>query len=319
VANFTTGQDLVKSTLQRTGELDDGTSPLNARALEYLNGFYQQILSGGSVFKVDLGEPWYWAKQQYSSILTLLPAYTTGTVSVTQDSTSATLSVASASSLAGYYLKIDNRPEYFRIAAHTAATTALTLDSGYTDVTGAGLGFKAILVDYTLSAGMQRLLEPMVVYRLSSNDQSGRIYGLDLKRFRDDYPLGSIEGGIPTQFATLYEIDGTLTVRFNRYPNQKTRVEYDYIPIPAALADSSGSIPLVPREHRQVLAFGATYYLMLDKNDSRADVYLRLAQAGLQAMLTANRKEQIHQAKQFGRIVTRPEQENRTVRTAWPE
>ena len=67
------------------------------------------------------------------------------------------------------------------------------------------------------------------------------------------------------------------------------RVEYDYIKRPAALANTPLEEPLVPLEHRHVIADLALAYLFMDKNDSRAAQVLQLAQAGLVTMAGENR------------------------------
>lgn len=317
MADFATGEDIVKSVLDRSGELSDGNSPFNARALEYVNGAYQAILSGANLFSIDIGERWNWAKSQNSGVLTLEPPEESGTVSLTQGSNAGTFSVAHATSQAGRFLKVLNRSTIYRIATHTGGANAFTLDAEYVDDTGATLTYKSLKLDYTLVAGIQRLIAPMRVYREQGLASAGtaEIAGLDLARFNEAFPRVRISKGVPTFFTEVYDSDGTITVRFNRYLDKKTRAEYDYIPIPAALANDPGSIPLIPREHRQVLVYAATYWLMLDKSDSRADSYLRQAQAALQAMIKSNRKEQSHHNRDFARIITRPEENEIRIRT----
>lgn len=310
MANFTTSEDLISAALDHAGELSTTSapiSPLRTRALRYLNRAHHEILSGGNEFKIDMGEPWTWAKSQTPGILQLDPPYETGTISVTKGSTAATLSSASTDSLAGRYLKLDGRPEVFRISAHTGGTDALTLDGAYTDDTGSGLSYKLHALDYSLSSGIMRLIEPMRVYRSqdSYDDQEGKIYGIALEILTREYPLDRLESGTPIRFAKIGEVDGSISIRMNRSANVTTRVEYEFIPIPSDLTDSSGSIPLVPREYRIALSYMVAYWLMLDKEDSRSDVFFRLSQAKLQAMVQERRKEFQQMSKNFGKILPR--------------
>lgn len=310
MANLTHAQDIKQAILKHAGELVNGNSPYESLVIEYMNRVYQEILSGGNTFVPEFSAAWPWAKAQNSAVLQLDPPYETGTITLTKGSTSGTLSVASASSLAGRFLKITERPEVFRISAHTAATTAITLDAAYTDDSGSGLTFEAHKLDYTLAAGIQRLIEPMRTYRNQSDadDSTGKIYGIDRETLSSKFPMRDVMGGVPANFAIVGEVDGTIRVRFSHSVTTETRVEYDYIAIPSDLTDSTGSIPLLPREDRMVLVYGATYFLMLDKNDSRADAYFRLTQSKLQAMIQARDKEARSSGKNFGRMFARQEE-----------
>lgn len=310
MANLTTTSDILLSTLSRVGELESSSSPYYTKALEYINEIYLKILGGANVFDLDMGEPWVWAKSQYPGVLQLNPVNDTGTVTLTKASTSGTFSSAPSTSMAGYYLKIDDRPEYFRIATHTASATAFTLDAAYTDTSGSGLTFKAIPLNYSLTSSVLRLFEPMVVYRDQGvlADEDGKIYGIDLNSLKKEYPLTRLEQGVPTRFAQFYDTDGTISVRFNKYVETETRVEYEYIPIPTALTASPDLTPLIPREFREALVYGAAYFLCLDKDDSRADSYLQITQAVLRAMMKANRKELKDYGLNRGRLLPRYEQ-----------
>lgn len=154
--------------------------------------------------------------------------------------------------------------------------------------------------------GLCRIVEPFKMHRGSSHE--GSIYGVDAESFQRNYPFALIEEGLPTRFATVCEkTDGTFTVRFNRFPQEKTRVEVEYVPIPRDLKDDSMSIPLVPRKHVDVLEDAATFYLLLDKSDDRAQMYANLLQGKLNAMIAQHRGSQVRAGKHFGEIISRPD------------
>lgn len=320
MANLTTTADLKSSALKRAGELTTGSSKYDAAVEEYLNLVYQEIISGGNTFMPDLAEPWTWARAQSPGLLALLPPYSTGSVSLTQDSTAGSFSVAPTTSMAGRHLVIDGRPEFFKIATHTASSTSFTLDGAYTDATASGLTFRAHLLDYTLSASssLQRLVEPMRVYRAQSGDgdNEGKIYGMNQETLSRQFPLHLIQSGIPTHFAIIAEANGVVRVRFNKTPSVETRVEYDYVPTPAALTVSPDTTPIIPYQDRIVLVYGATYFLMVDKSDSRADAYFRYTQSKLQGMLLESRKKYSKTSKNFAKLVPRLEQTNRAFLTS---
>lgn len=310
MSNFTTSEDLIKGALKNAGELDDGTSPYQAKALEYLNRIHLSILSGGNEFEIPLGEPWSWAKSKYPGLfLTELP-YETGTLSVTSGSTSATLSTASAASLTDWYIKIEGRDDMYRISAHTAAATALTLDLAYGGDTGSGLSFKAFKVDYLLNptAKILRMIGPMNIYRSQvDGDENRKVYEVDFNKFGEEYPIGIIRDRVPEKYTQLSRTDdGQVTVRLSSYySREKIRMEYNYIPYPADLTYASASIPLVPRQHRDAMMYAVTFWLMVDKNDDRSQTYFTLAKAKLQALVGEARKEKLHTGINKGQLIPR--------------
>lgn len=92
-------------------------------------------------------EPWVWAQSKNPIILTLKAAYSTGTVSLTNASTTGTFSAAPAISLEGRYLFIEGQSDPYRIAQHTAASTAFSLDQLYLETTGS-YNYDAYKYDY---------------------------------------------------------------------------------------------------------------------------------------------------------------------------
>lgn len=155
--------------------------------------------------------------------------------------------------------------------------------------------------------GIARLIEP---FRLGDG-----IFGVDSESFHREFPFGNLYEGTPNRFCVVCESsDGTLTVRFNAYPTEKTRVEVEHVPVPRDLKDSASSIPLVPRKHNDVLEDAGTFYLMLLKSDDRMQVYSSLMQGKLNAMIAQHRGSLVRSGEFFGQIVPRPEQLGRRRR-----
>lgn len=152
--------------------------------------------------------------------------------------------------------------------------------------------------------GICRLIEPFKIHKGAS--YLGNIFGIDTESFQRDYPFPLIEEGYPDKFTVIKEdSNGVLTVRMNKFPVSKTRIEVECVPVPRDLKDSSSSLPLIPRKHIDVLEDAAVFYLMIDKSDDRAAMYAALAQGKLQAMVNQNRGSQLKTSDQFGRIVPR--------------
>jgi hypothetical protein len=308
LANLRTTADILDEVLRRCGELTDGNSSYEASALRYVNNAYRSILSGGNEFGIDVGEPWVWAQATSPQLLTLLPAYTTGTITVTADSTTASFSSAPSYSVAGWFLILEGVSDVFVASAHTASLTPITLDLAFTGTSGS-YNFKAVKLDYALSTAVCRLVAPMVCYKssvYSGPQEQGKIYEIDTNTMIRKYPLMTLAAGIPDRYTvTQRGTTDLITVRFNGYPDAKTRVEIPYIPVQADLTDSDSSIPVVPFGYRDVLVHMASYYLMLDKSDNRADSEAAIAKAKLLSLVHNNRKQLSLAGNNYGRLIPR--------------
>ena len=313
MANLTTTTDIKQAVLAHSGELTNGNSAFDSRVLEYINRIYGELICGGSTFVPELSEPWPWARATAPGKLALVPAYTTGNVTLTNASTTGLFSATPASSsgsFVGRFLTIIGRPDVYRIATHSAGSASFTIDLAYQEVTVTD-SFSCFQLDYALVSGIARLVEPFRVFQAQTEegDGEGKIDSLSSNELHRTYPLHAIQNGVPTRFAVVSETSaGISTVRFNKIPTQIARVEYEYVPYPADLTTSPDTTPLIPREHRSVLVYGATYWLMVDKSDSRADAFFRLAQQKIQGMLLERRREYDDTSKNFAKLIARPDE-----------
>lgn len=154
--------------------------------------------------------------------------------------------------------------------------------------------------------GISRLIEPFRVQRASREDS--QVYGIDKLRFDATYPVHKVREALPAAFCRIEEDqDGRVTVRFDSYPKEARRLEINYVPVPRDLKDNAISRVLLPRKDLDVLEYGAAFYLCLDKEDSKADVYGNLAKQALEAMQKRNRNELRKIDSNFGQITPRPE------------
>lgn len=314
-------RDIKISVLKKCGEVTDGSSAYetDGRLLEYINRAHLKVLSGGNEIFPELSKPWPWAIASDSIVITLMPPFQTGTVAATANSTSITFSSVPVDyfgnnvSLTGWWIKLSDRPEWFKIQSHTSGTTSATLDCAYTDDTIAAATFLCVKLEYTLSStnGILRLVSPFVVYRPQGmdGDSESKIYMSDESAMRRDYPMSRIQQCTPTLFCKTNETTaGVVTVRFNSYVEYPTRVEVRRIDVPDELTDSTGSFPLVPVDHRDILIYTASYLLCIDKNDDRQKTYLDLAVKQFLSLQKGEEKEKTQASKNRGRLV--PRQDN---------
>ena len=309
MANYTTAEDLIDDALDRAKEPTDGTSEFNSQALRFLNRAYLGIISGGSELDPNISEIWHWLKTTEASLI-LTPRYNTGTISLTNNSASATLSASPTDSLAGRFFKATKHADVFKISSHNAGATPVTLDSVYTGDTDTEATFQVFQVDYDLASDV---LYPLTFQAWQDNHRE--IVMMDLQDLSKTWPLHLVDSGVPTAFAMIDE----QKIRFNRFGGQDStdliRIDYSYIKQPDLLTDSDTSIPEVPHQYRKVLADWTYAYLLEMKEDNRAATAAALARSGLLAMAKDNRRRmQFSSGDTFGKIMPRPTNLERYLR-----
>jgi hypothetical protein len=277
VANLTYTSELLDDMLRRAGETTTGNSKYEARALIYLNRAYRSLAQGGLEFDNKKVRDWWWLYTQDNVILQ--PIRNSGTVSVTQNNATATLSATVASDLDGYFFKVDGHADVFKVSAHTAGSATLTLDSVYTGDTSATATYTLWKVDYDLAADFARLMTPFRRHQSTADE----VFGLDIREFQSQNPISLMGNGAPDRFCF---VDHN-TVRFNARGDADgdyIRLDYFYVKTVTDLTDSASEEPLVPSQYRHVLADLGLYFLMLDKESGKAEAILAQAKSGLISM-----------------------------------
>lgn len=278
---YETTRDLVEDVLFRCFE-PGSSADWGPKTLDYINRTYQTLCAGSSEFLPEYVDDWWWLRE--SGVLTLEPAIIAGTVDVTDGSTNVTFSVAPAASVAGYRLRVDNHPEVFQIASHTGGVGAAVLDSPYTGETNTAATYRLMKVTYTLSANVQAIISPFIGFR-----NNHEIIGVSPERMDALWPLVQLNPGVPVAFA----LEDEQTVRFSHGgldTGRAMRVEYRYRPVIEDLENTALSIPLVPKQFRQVLSDMAATLVLLDKNDDRSNAVALMARTLLAAMFKENRR-----------------------------
>lgn len=324
MANLDTTSEILKSILQKCGELQDGTSKYQSIALSYLNEAYQKIVARSSEYNLDAGQPFTWSRAATPLIINLAPfigensgtpGTSAGSAMLTYGTTAGVFStppqVNNANiSVQGWWITLDGAYETYRIATHVSGSTNFTLDGQFNDPT-ATLNFTCFQIDYTLTVpetgGIASLAGPFIVYRNQTydGDQEGKIYETSLEEFRKDNPLHLIEVGVPTVFAVTSKTDGVYTVVFNKYMDTSTRIEIPYVPVPADLTDAPDTTPIIPRNFRNALVYGPAEMLARDKHDDRADAYAKRFSDILEAIKRDEYRAMNHNSKRIGQMVPR--------------
>lgn len=301
MSNYQFSADLLADVLFRAGEPTNGTSDFNEVALTYINRAYQALWLGGTEVEPAINENWWWLLKEASIVTN---AIINGSVQVVNGSAAITLSSAPAASVAGRHFTVTGHPETYVIAAHMGGATAATLDSIYLGATDPAAAYNIFQMDYSVAADVLRLATPM---RLTQPNSSGTVFsrpgrdyqvqGLSNRELEETYPLAAVTTGIPRFFAQMAE----QKVRFDQRTLNRVRIDYTYLQRPADLTTSAAEEPVIPRQYRRLIADIALIFLLVDKNDNRAEALSAVAKAGVRAMALENRMRlQVYGSKLAG-------------------
>jgi len=310
MANYTTSQDLVNDVLTRGHELSDGTSDFDTDVVTYLNRAQLGIIRGGAELDPEVDEAWWWLRADDQAVLTLNPYITTGTINVTNNSATATLSATQATSMTGRHFKVDDHADVFIVSAHTGGSDTVTLESVYTGDTDTTANYKFFQLDYTLATDLLYMSQPMTPFQ----DGGNQIIGIDLAELTRKWPRQTAGSGVPKNFAMIND----QAVRFSHYGGTSAtdliKIDYEYMKLPSDLADDS-TVPTIPREYLPILADWALAFLYAAKDDAKAGDVAALAQRGLRAMAKENRRRMVRQGGgAFGKIQPRMNQVHKMLR-----
>lgn len=302
MVGYTSGEDLVIDVLHRGDELTDGSSSYDTdgSVLRWINRRYAQICDGGQSIHPEVNHDWPWMYSETPGSLLLEPKEDL-TGAVTNNSTAITLSASHTASLAGWHLRVEGNNDLFRVASHTAATDAITLDLAYTGTTAAAATVKVFKLEYNLASDFQTFTGPGRVYK----DNKHRVNIMDPAAMDEMFPMSDLLGGVPEGMALI----GEQKVRFSHYGRSNAgeyiRFDYDYKKRITALTKSSGSIPLVPIEYRHIIADAALYDLLMSKDDNRANAALAEARSGIEGMKRRFTRKEASSGKP-GHLYVRP-------------
>lgn len=217
-------------------------------------------------------KPWWWNR----SLVQLQTAkkQVTGTISVTEGSTSVTFSTAPTVSLTDYKLSIGGFPEILTIASHSANSTSATLAVPYLGSTGTALSFKAYS-DYVLLPTDCK--ETALVQHQHMNQP---MIGVGLQDFRRIVATEPLREGPPLYYTTDdFTAEGKRKLRFwPAISSSGITLDVDYTMNFVAL-DLDGDEPIMPVEDRIVLFyFGAAEAWSRERNPEESNRYLQKAE-----------------------------------------
>lgn len=275
MAYYEYGQDILQDVLFRCGEPTDLTggtvSDYLSAAKAYVQRSYQDIIGL---------HPWPWALKDPPGILNV-EAKKTNTATISQGGTSLTLGTSISDSVAGWWVKIDSENVPYRITAHTAGTTAITIDATYKETSASASACTIFKDEYDLASDCRK------VWRAWDRNSPTR-------------DIEVIQPGEMHQLHTRRSVSGVGSIwmsvvrdkiaRLSPWPvTDDVTIEYDYtVECDTDLTFDEGTddVPIVPAVDRHVISDAATVLLMLDKNDKRAQSIADLASGKINTMVT---------------------------------
>ena len=251
---------------------------------------------------------WWWCVKR--STLVTADDISTGTVSVTNASTSITFSSAPTPSVAGRVFMVDSNADslaVYRISSHTAGATAATLDAVYTGATDTAAGYKVYQDTYSLPTDLGTLIHVKRYGYSWPMDDIGYERMLDLKNY--DTRVSKPQAYAVYDFATTGDPTTARNIIVHPYPDKDYRLEIHYKR--TLNTEISGTTrPLIPDDYVQLLVYGtlADAFPLMQNDVTRGTFYQQKFLDLLNLMVTVQREQE-------GRPTIQPEDSYRRFYT----
>lgn len=285
-------QDIVFAALEAARESPTTSSEYYTMALQFLNRVYRELWNGGSAYAPDINEDWRWLRASNPSVIITKAIYT-GFAKVTNGSNIVQLSNINTSLLGSYFQTTGDGIVYI-VIEHNIAEGVMLLDSNYIGSSQDNVPFTVHFLRYPLPELFKEFIGPL---RVSGQvKEIHEVSQLDMDRY---YPIGQI-ANVPEKFCRTQQNE----IRFSTGFKNPIRIEFDYIELQSDLLGSDLEEPKVPIQWRHILVDLVTYHLLLDKEDSIAQAYLKSGINTLIAMAKENREES-SRTSTIGRVYAR--------------
>lgn len=288
-------------------------SYLTVRASYSGNIFFSEASGKTPVYNTTITAGAYTPAELATALTTGMTATGANTYTVSYDTITSKFRILSACDSTAYFYLIFEDAGVLESTKDASITNKL-LGIGPRDITGAAVGATAFLDKYSdipLGA-ISRLGTPL---KLHTGYKDTDILALDITRFDREFPLSGVSEGNPDRFSIRrIEQEDIYTIRLNKYPKERMLMTVDHVPVPVDLYNNNASRPLIPANYSDVLLYGAASKLLLEKEDSKWEVYQQKAGAALEAMMRNNRKDMHRTNPRFGQTIAREDLTSITTR-----
>lgn len=309
--SFETTSELALLTEKELGHnLSGAASSQRADVVATLDESHKIVHAGGGIlnYKSDgkrrrKDVTFSFARSQNPYVLTLIPSITTANVTATRNSNAVTFGADpnAGVTVQNYFIRIGGANEVYRIASHSAASTSATLDGAFVGAANVAAGTCEIFkLQYQVGSNdILQLISPIRCY--GTEDE---ITLTDKDEMLDRSPLKNAHAKLPEYAAIVKENTGNVTIQLESYPQDLTRIEIDYIPIPTTL-DTTSSDPTLPKQYRKVLAYLSAHYMAFRNGDNRAAAFLETARMLFTELVDWNERIMSAGDPRAGKILTR--------------
>ena len=234
---------------------------------------------------------WWWCVKR--GTLVTADDISTGTISVTNASTSATFSSAPTPSVAGRVLIVTGNADsnaVYRISTHTAGATAAVLDAVYTGANNTTASYRVYQDTYSLPTDVGVLIHVKRYGYSWPLEDIGYERMLDLKNY--DTRVGKPHAYSVYDFATTGDPTTARRIIVHPYPDKDYRLEIHYKQ--TLNTELSGSTrPFIPDDYVQLLVYGAladAFPLLV--NDTERGAYYKSKFVDMLNLMVAVQREQ---------------------------
>ena len=262
--NFLTMQQELSD---RVGSYDETDSSDSTKIKRWLNLAVQDVCSRQN-----------WQFLEYHEIIQGVPDITTGTVTISTNSTALTFSSAPSVSVTDYFIQFADTDNWYRISSHTASSTSATLSNAFGGSSNITAGA------YTLRKLWYATSTPLDSIIYIKDTVNGKEL-TDLSPLVSDllYPL-YYDQGTPNGFiASIPNSSGGIRISFVDSPSEKTNFQVKGI---AKLSDmsSDSDTSLIPTRWHSTVLDMAAFYAFSSVGDPRATNFYNKAEKGIQSM-----------------------------------
>lgn len=189
--------------------------------------------------------------------------YSSGTISTTAGSTTATLQYTQTVDRTGWYLQTSSSKDWYRVSAHSIGSASLTLDAAaINDLSGGTFTLRKFF--YTTSSSVDRIIQitqSILPYQLIETTPE----------FFQSFNPGFLSTGTPRLYM-LAGLDSSGYPQFRLWPNPDAAINLyvDYIKTATDMS-VDGDVPVIPAKwHTTVLIEGAKMQAFDYLDDTRA-------------------------------------------------
>lgn len=221
-----------------------------------------------------------WPFMLAHEVIQTIGDYTTGTVSVSAGSALATLSSPPAYSLLDWFIRFENDSNWYRVTAHTASSTSVTISPSYIGPTNLTSGtFKARKLFYSTSTPLDSVLD---VKKMSPGRFLESANARDVDVF---LPLYWDAGAVYKYISSVPGADGGIRFSLLYSPSSQENLQVRGV---KRLADMvlDTDTSLIPVRWQSAIIDLAAFYGFSSLDDNRAGAFFQKAEQVIEAMAT---------------------------------